>query len=347
MTVNLPYKKILLMIAILIAAFFLATIPSLAQQNTQSQVGNIGIQVSSPLYNFEIDPGGTAQEIVKIRNVSNSIQTFYPEIFDFKALNETGTPQFILNQEAENYTYSLASWVKISTEGITLKPNESAALNFTINVPKNAEPGGRYAGILFGTSPPQTSGTQIAISNKVGSLILVRVSGDAKESATLKEFSTESNFYEYPPVDFVVRVENTGNVHVIPKGTIEIKNLFGSVVATADVNSKNGSVLPESIRRFDKETDNLTWKPEGLTIGRYTANLSLSYGQGPGKQIVGSLTFWIIPWKLLLVALLALIIIILVLIWLVKKYNRWIVARAEKSGSQKKNPPSQNFPASQ
>ena len=355
MTARLPDKKIFSLVAIASAALFLTTIPSFAQQEgTDSQVGAIGIQVSSPVYNFGIDPGGSAQDIVKLRNVGEQTQTFYPEVLDFKALNETGTPQFILSQESENYTYSLASWVKMSKEGITLKPNESAALNFTINVPKDAEAGGRYAGILFGTSPPQASGNQIAISNKVGSLILVRINGDAKEEANLKEFTTPKNFYEYPPVDFVVRVENTGNVHVIPKGTIEVKNWFGATVATADVNSKNGSVLPGSIRKYDKATDSLTWQPKGLSIGKYTANLRLAYGGATGKQIVGSLSFWVIPWKLLLILLLALIIFILVLIFLVKRYNRWVVSRAEKKSPPSEPPPgteqtnsSQNSPPAQ
>src|SRR3972149_157739 len=136
MTAALPYKKIFLLTlaGLLGLAAFAAT--TLAQENTSpSSVGAIGIQVSSPIYNFGIDPGGSAQEIVKVRNVGDQTQTFYPEVFDFKPLNETGTPQFILATESENYTYSLASWIKISTEGITLKPNESAALNFTIPVP--------------------------------------------------------------------------------------------------------------------------------------------------------------------------------------------------------------------
>src|SRR3990170_5410776 len=295
MTAYMPYKKILISLLAALILLPLLVINSQAQQNdTQSSVGNIGIQISAPVYNFGIDPGGTAQDIIKVKNVSDSTQTFYPEVFDFKPIGETGAPQFILNKESENYTYSLASWIKVSKEAMTLKPNESTAINFTISVPKGAEPGGRYAGILFGTSPPQTSGTQIAISNKVGAFILVRVSGDEKELATLKEFSTAKNFYEYPPVDLVVRVENKGNVHVAPKGNIEIKDIFGRKVAVLPVNEKNGNVLPESIRRFDKDTNALTWKPGGFTIGRFSANLLLTYGDS-GKQLSGSLSFWVVP----------------------------------------------------
>lgn len=352
MTAYLPYKKILILIFSAIFAAAIFAVASFAQEKTtESSVGKIGIQVSSPVYNFGIDPGGTAQEIIKVRNVSDTNQTFFLEVFDFKPAGESGTPQFLLEGNTENYSYSLASWINVSKAPITLKPNESAARNFTINVPKNAEPGGRYAGILFGTSPPKTRGTQVAISNKVGSLLLVRVSGDANETAILTEFSTPSNFYEYPPVDFVVRVENKGNVHVVTKGTIDIKNVFGSTVASLSVNEKNGNVLPESIRRFDKENDELTWKPGGLTIGRYTANLLLNYGESTTKQLTGSVSFWVIPWKILLIIFLALIVLILLLIFLIKKYNQWIVSRAEGKSQNSASPgqqgSSQNSPPAQ
>lgn len=313
---------------------------------TESTTGKTGIQVSAPLYNFGIDPGGVAQEIIKIRNVSTSTKTFYPEVLDFRPAGESGAPSFLKSEESETYTYSLASWITISKEPITLKADESAALNFTISVPKDAEPGGRYAGILFGTTAPAATGTGVAISNKVGSLVLVRIAGDAKEAASLKAFSTPRNFYEYPPVDFVVRVENAGNVHVIPKGNVEIKDTFGRKVATLNVNGKNGNVLPESIRRFDKESDNLTWNPGGFTVGRYTANLLLTYGDS-GKQITGSLTFWVIPWKILLVVALAIIILILLLILIIKRYNHWIVAKAEKAEKKEASKSTSSTPENQ
>jgi len=337
MTAALPLKKIVLTFLASLLVVSILAFSAFAQergdQTTGGTTGKIGIQVSSPIYNATIDPGGSYQDTIKVRNVSDTPQTFYPEVFDFRPSGETGTPEFILNGDAQSYTYSLASWINISKVGIKLEPNKSTALNFVINVPKNAEPGGRYAGILFGTSPPHTDGSQIAISNKVGSIVLVRVSGAAKEVATVKEFSTPKNFYTTPPVDFVARIQNSGSVHVIPKGTIDIKDTFGRKVATLPVNEKNGNVLPESIRRFDKDSSNLVWNPGGFTVGRYTATLSLNYGS-PAKALTAEVTFWVIPWVQLIIAALTLIILILLLIFLVKRYNKWIVEKAEKRPAQ-------------
>src|SRR4030042_2673489 len=308
-----------------------ASIIKAQEDTTEATTQNIGVQVSAPVYNFGIDPGNSAQEIIKIRNVSSTTQTFYPEVLDFKPVGETGAPQFLKPAESGSYTFSLASWITVSTEGIVLKPNEAHALNFTINVPKDAEPGGRYAGILFGTTAPELTGTGVAISNKVWSLVLVRVAGDAKEVATLKEFSTDKPSYEAGPVNFVVRVQNAGNVHVVPKGNIEIKDTFGRSVASLPVNETDGNVLPDSVRRFvDKEGKELSWKPEGFTFGRYKAQLLLTCGS-PAKTLSGEVTFWIVPWKQLLVIGLVALIAILLLVLGVKRYNRYVVNRALKN----------------
>ncbi|MCH8821673.1 hypothetical protein IID23_04110 [Patescibacteria group bacterium] len=335
MTATLPQKK--LIIAALIGSIALTTFTTslfaqeTSEDKTESATGNVGIQVSAPIYNFTIDPGESAQEIVKVRNVGDTTRIFYPEVFDFKPLNETGAPDFIIDAQDDSYTYSLASWVKISTEGIKLEPNESSALNFIINVPADAEPGGHYAGILFGTSPPKVGGTQIAISNKVGSLILVRVAGDAKEQANVEEFSTPKSFLENGPVLFTVRINNTGSVHIQPKGVIEIKNTFGKTVNTISINENSANILPQSIRAFlDGDGNNLNWNPSGLTIGKFTATLTLTYGD-PAQNLTTSTSFWIVPWKILLVLLLTIIITILLLVLIIKKYNRWIVAKAQKS----------------
>lgn len=343
MIYKLPTAKLIFLLGFagFLVVSILAARTVFAQDTTQATTENIGIQISAPVYNFGIDPGDSAQEIVKVRNVSTTSQTFYPEVFDFRPIGETGAPEFLINKNEDNYTYSLTSWISISKEAITLKPNESAALNFTINVPKDAEPGGRYAGILFGTVPPKIEGTAIAVSNKVGSLILVRVNGDAKESAFIKEFSANGSFFETPPVDFIARIENTGTIHVRPKGIITIKDTFGRKIDTLNVNDKDGAVLPESIRKFDKGNSDLTWNPGGFTIGKYTATLLLNYGD-PSKQLTQTVSFWVIPWKILIVVGVGALILILLLILIIKRYNHWVVSKAQK----KEQKPKDTSPAS-
>ena len=298
-----------------------------AQQSSDSKA--VGLEVTSPIYEYTISPGKVQQDIIKIKNVGGSEQTYYPEVLDFKSDNKSGTPIF-LNKGEDSGTYSLAKWVSVSNEGITLAPNQSTALNFNITVPADAEPGGHYAGILFSTQPPDPSGTnQIGLASKVGSIVLVRVAGDAKESANITAFDSDKDSYDTAKVvKFSTTIENTGNVHVQPKGVITIKNIFGGQVAVVDVNNLSANVLPGSSRIF-----NSTWNDPGFKLGYYTATVTLAYGS-PAQTITAQTSFWIIPWMTLLLILIAIIVTLVVLYFVLKRYNSWIISRASKKPSE-------------
>ncbi len=296
--------------------------PAIFAQQSSGNSG-VGIEVSSPLYEYTIAAGKVQQDIIKIKNVGGSEQTYYPEVLDFKSDNKSGTPIF-LNKGEDSGTYSLAKWVSVSSVGITLSPNESAALNFNITVPADAEPGGHYAGILFSTQPPDPTGTnQIGLASKVGSLVLVRVAGTAKESAVIKSFTSDKQSYDNASaVKFSTTVTNNGNVHVQPKGVITIKNIFGGQVAAADVNQLSANILPGSDRIFDT-----VWKDPGFKLGYYTATITLNYGS-PAQTITSQTSFWIIPWMTLLVLAVLLILLIVALYFAIKRYNHWIISKS-------------------
>lgn len=302
-------------------SLFLAS-PVFAQQS--SEVANsVGIEVSSPIYEYTIAPGKVLQDIVKIKNVGGETQSYYPQVLDFKSDNKSGAPVF-LEEGEENGTYSLTKWLSISKEKITIEPGNSEALNFNITVPADAEPGGHYAGILFSTKPIQSTGTGIGLTNKVGSLILVRVAGNAKEALKISEFSSDKQSYDDANVKFNLTLANTGSVHLQPKGVITIKNTFGGQEAAVDVNQLSSNVLPGSSRSFEG-----LWKDSGFRVGYYTATVVLNYGS-PSQTISSSVSFWILPWKILLIILAALILVLVVLYFGIKKYNSWIVSKAQK-----------------
>lgn len=289
------------------------------------------VRFSPPLLELELDPGDAHQEVIKFENLSSEATDFYPLVQDFVPEGETGGKRFLEPDEIAP-SFSLSRWVTVTQEKITLQPGEKATVPFTITVPQDAEPGGHYGAVLLSTTPlpPQTvggigSGAAVAVASRTGPIILVRVSGAITEAAELVELSTDKNFYEYPPVNFAARVKNLGNVHLKPYGQITIKNQFGKTQTHLPINEKLGNVLPQSIRKFDSQ-----WKKKGFTLGRFTAEISLAYGDSTQQELVGSISFWIIPWKVLTVSLLGVIIVLLAARLGIKKYNVWIIAKAGK-----------------
>lgn len=114
------------------------------------------------------DPGQTLQGELTLFNEQDETKIFYSSAENFEARGETGTPFFLPEK------VGLATWIK--TEGqVTLKPKEEKTIPFSIVIPKNAEPGGYFAAILWGTTPVQaTQGGQVAVGGEIGRSHLVK-----------------------------------------------------------------------------------------------------------------------------------------------------------------------------
>ena len=288
------------------------------------------------------DPGQTLQGELTLFNEEKDTKTLYSSVENFESRGESGAPFFLPER------IGLATWIK-TQEQITLKSKETKIIPFSIQIPKNAEPGGHFAAILWGTTPPQaTGGGQVAVGGRLGVLILLKVSGEVKEGGGLLDFGgkDKQKFFTSLPITLAYRFNNTGGNRVVPQGEIKIKNLFGFTSANIPANKNEGSVLPGGARKFEVvwaplETPSGGQSPQGETgfwsavktqwsefhFGWYTARINLSWG-ATNQTATTTYSFFIIPWQLLLIVIMILAIIGFLGIWVLKKYNRWIIAQA-------------------
>lgn len=299
--------------------------------------GPIGLQVSPAIVDINAERGKTYDIKVKITNTTTSDQQYYVEVNDFKAKDESGNPEFITDSKAPG-SASLVKWIQPITS-FSLNPSQSKEVLAKMVVPANAEPGGHYGIIRFGNQPSSSGQTGAALAASAGPLVLVRVDGEVKESLTVADFYTQrkgkkASMFEYGPVDFVERLTNNGNVHVKPTGNIVVTNMLGRQVAAIPVNGNNGNVLPNSTRRFEQRLEN-KWR-----FGRYTAKMSLTYGTA-GGALDGTLTFWVIPYKLIVAAILLIVLIIVLVKKMISRYKKKIIESALKDKQKDTNKPQQ------
>jgi hypothetical protein len=116
----------------------------------------------------------------------------------------------------------------------------------------------------------QASEGTTAVAQRVGALVLLRVSGNVTENAVIETFEAPK-YTQNSPVLFTLRLKDEGNTHIRPKGTIVITNMFGAKVDEISLNGQN--ILPGATRKMDTE-----WKRPNL-LGYYTATLVATYGQ--------------------------------------------------------------------
>lgn len=327
--------KVIIVLAIIVAGSYVLPARAQSAESTAAQ----GIQVSPALVELNAERGKTYNLSVKVVNVTLTKLSYTTTVNDFNSNSETGAANVLLNSTLPENA-SIISWVTAVPE-FTLDTKESRTLTAQVTVPNDAEPGGHYGVIRFSGHAPELTGTGVGLSASTGMLLLIRVDGDIKESASLASFYTansdrQQSLFETSPITFVTRIKNDGNIHIKPVGTIDITDMFGKAITSIPVNDTKSNVLPSSIRRFDNELKR-DWM-----FGFYTANLTLGYGT-KGQAITNTITFWVIPYKIILAGLFVLITLIFIASRLIKVYNRHIIAKAKNENTHtKKSPKSKN-----
>ena len=276
---------------ILIIGLFLLNLisPSLVMAQ-----GFAGISLVPPKFELFANPGSTINESIKVTNSSDSPQTFTVYVEDFRSSGEEG--QVVL-EESGGEEYSLMTWITPSAESIVLQPEEQVIFPFSINVPKNAEPGGHYASLLFTIGSGEAGPGVTAVQHRVGALILLRVSGDVVEDGQIETFDIPK-YSKKGPITMSLRIKNNGTTHIRPEGTIIISSIFGKKVAEIPLNGLN--VFPGAVRKMDTQ-----WDKENI-FGYYTATIVSTYGQ-QNLPLTASSRFFVISTTALILIILGLI----------------------------------------
>ena len=289
------------------------------------------LEIGPPVVSLTADPGQKLTANLSLRDISSTSLLVTNEVNDFTANGEDGTPKVLFNTADAN-PYSLRSWIS-AIPSITLKSKDVKSIPVVITVPASASPGGYYGIIRFTGNPPNLNGTGVSLNASLGALVFIRVNGAAKEGVSIAEFTVNnggspSTFFESTPLSFLVRLKNTGNIYEQPTGLVTIKDMFGHVTATLPINADQHIILPQSTRKFNAALDSSVLGNR-ILFGKYSAHLDVTYGISSTK-ISQDFTFWVIPWKLITFAILAIIAVIIGLYFIIRRYNKIIVNRANR-----------------
>jgi len=243
---------------------------------------------------------------------------------NFKAGGLTGEPSFYdPGDSAEKF--ALSSWITMDKAKIALAPEQVVEFKYSIKVPEGAEAGGHYGAVFFANEPESmATGSGVSVGSMIGTLLLVKVPGDITEVGSLKSFVSDKLIYFKNLVNFTAQIKNTGNIHIKPVGNITITNMFGTEVGKLKFNEQGGNVLPDSTRQLTNK-----WEPSGIVLGRYSADIALTYGAA-SNTISGTTSFWVFPiWFIITVSIVVLLILVLII---------WLVVRGRKHKKSKDSP---------
>lgn len=275
-----------------------ATYFILAHAHAQEVTDRI-ITIVPPSIEFTVNPGDKKEGILKVINDSNKTLTFTANTQDFIVTDTKGTPDFVPQGTFERQ-FSASAWIGIIPSTFTVAPHQKAILNYYMQIPRNARPGGHYAGVLY--TPTENLGgnsTGPAVQTQIGTLFSIDVSGPIHEEASVTKFLAEHGFYEYGPVNILTQIRNMGDLHIKPLGAITITDMIGRRVAVIPLDQHN--IFPLAAR------DYVNIFGQKWMIGPFTAKFVASYGRSGSLPLTASMTFWVFPWKVTVVIILLII----------------------------------------
>lgn len=305
-------------------------------QTTPSDTG-LHLVLSPVFLNIEGVPGRSVTETIKVKNAGQSVEELRVGLLRFRVYDDLGHP--LLEEVPADDPFP--GWLSFSRPTLTVQPGEWQSLDVTFNIPAEAALGYYYA-LTFArqNEAPLEEGANAQLVGAASILLLLNVETDATQrSAEVLSFTTDKKWYTYLPVEFILTIKNTGNTHLAPYGNVFVDRGRQTDIGILPVNQGKGNILPQSSRRFtatwsegfpiyepmrengatklDEAGETiyrLKWqwdKVSWFRVGKYTGRLMMVY-DNLGKQVPleASVSFWVIPWPILLAALLLLILIL-------------------------------------
>ena len=291
-----------------------------------AKAGDFKLTLSPVFLNAATDPGQSVTTTVRVTNGSTDTENISVGLMKFQAFDDSGRPELLEMQPNDDY----AKWVTFTPAEFSVAPGMSQVVLVTFAPPADAALGYYYAVTFRRAGTPAasvTQETQLLGTAAVLALLEVRSPSETRDLAAV-EFSTDRRWYDFLPVNFTVKLSNTGNIHLAPQGNIFIDKGSNTDLAILDVNQGLGNILPDSSRTFSvtwndgtplrEENGKLKWDLNSLgklRFGKYTAHLVMVYDNGQQDvPVEAAISFWVIPWQIIL-ALLAIALLLFAGLW--------------------------------
>ena len=288
-----------------------------AESAHESPATKSALVVSPAIIEEVLTPGAPTDFTLQIQNATNfplPIKTFVRNLI----------PKANSSEQVNSDRLDASQWFVVEEPDFILQPKQVRTVKGRIQPPPDAIPGGHYATLYFQPLVPEEalSPSTAYISARVGVLAFLIVKGDIEQKAELKNGLHTSSFTQSGPVTFTFAIRNSGNVHLMPSGRLNIYDWHNRRVASKEIPA--GIILPG-------ETKNYTMLWEDVPrFGKFRAELLANYGADNVQLTKTTASFWVMSW---IKMLLGTVVLAAIAAFVIKTRHRWKKAwRALRSG---------------
>ena len=193
-----------------------------------------------------------------------------------------------------NAPHSAVTWVTVTPSTLTLAPGTARAVDITIAVPKDADPGDHEVALVFVSPSPKGAGN-IVVDRGIATPIYITVPGPTVQAVSLDTLVAKG-FTTGGGVTFTATLHNTGTVHRDFRGATTLEIVGAGRVAK----------FPEfTMVRGSTRTVSATWYPPFMCI----CYPSVSLPQADGSIQITSVRVIVFPVQWAVALLLALLLL--------------------------------------
>ena len=256
----------------------------------------ISLSIYPPILEAVLKPNQSYTQNYQLKNQGDDI-TIHASLVPFQPNDQLG--HITLNPT--NYQSPALNYFTLNQSALpqsfTLKAGTTKNLSLTISIPLAASPSDHYLTLLFQSEAKALiTGTGSKTLPSIGSNILLTIpaSNQPQSSLQINQFSSQEPLFDsFDTIDFTILAHNPSDHYLKTVGQINIFNLFNQKVATIPLRSDN--ILKQSTRQL---IANNPWNPL-FPFGRYKAIVTLT-PVNTTNTINQTISFWIIPYKLIL-----------------------------------------------
>lgn len=205
------------------------------------------IGAGRPNFGYRADPGATVRDSLDVTNRGGEALTL--KVYAADAFTPQGGGIDLLRSDQKSV--DAGTWITLSSDAITVQPQQTVTVPFTLTVPSTATPGDHSGGIV---TTLVTGSGQFAVERRLGSRVQIRVSGALAPKLDLSgvsvSYGTQLNPFSSSSARVTYTVANTGNVRLNAHSMITVDGplgMLGRTVATEDL----GELLPGNARHFE------------------------------------------------------------------------------------------------
>lgn len=319
---------------IAVLAVLLFTLLIITHRTKAQDIDSVtGLVVSPPQIVKDVEVGGTFIETFKIINQRNSPENIFVTT---RQLARDQNGEYFVPDGFENNEVSLFEqngWLVIAEKEFVLNNGEFRDIDVQFSLPDDLDQQGYYLELVFSTTPLNVDEGSVSLAPEIAIPIAINYLGEEQTTfegpvIQVNSFSVdaENALYEFPVIGFNTHLINDGNLNIRPRGEIFIAtdSSFNNIIATINFNEGGQLILANSGRFFEN-----TWE-EGFIVIDRNGNLSINFDQfdkfrlfqnyhaqlnvfwnqnGRDEFITSNASFWIVPWRIILVLLLIILII--------------------------------------